>query len=308
MIVELFSKRQKKLRGEVPDVYTYDRIPNELRIQIAHLLREVMGEPFEYETTSENLAIIFMKTIKKEHSLLDMYEYDSGNDGIQTLINYFLNVGDHEKSLDVVELVLSKLSKLYKNKGDFFKEELNAETHINDGIDEFNQRMQEHGIGYKFESGKIIRIDSEIVHQDVIKTTLGLISHKDYQAVDDEYLTAHEHFRHGRYEESMVECLKAFESTIKVICSKRGWYYEDKYTAKQLLNIIYEKELIPSYLQSHLTGLRSALEGVATLRNKEAGHGAGTEINIVPQHFDSYCLHLTASNILFLIKCEEELD
>ena len=117
MIVELFSKRQKKLRGEVPDVYTYDRIPNELRIQIAHLLREVMGEPFEYETTSENLAIIFMKTIKKEHSLLDMYEYDSGNDGIQTLINYFLNVGDHEKSLDVVELVLSKLSKLYKNKG-----------------------------------------------------------------------------------------------------------------------------------------------------------------------------------------------
>ena len=30
-IFDLFSKRQKALRGDVPDVYTYDDLPNSLR-------------------------------------------------------------------------------------------------------------------------------------------------------------------------------------------------------------------------------------------------------------------------------------
>lgn len=37
MIFDLFSKRQKKLRGDVPDVYVYDNIPNALRVQIIHI-------------------------------------------------------------------------------------------------------------------------------------------------------------------------------------------------------------------------------------------------------------------------------
>ena len=36
-IVDLYSKRQKRLRGEVPDVLTYDKIPQILRVQIIHI-------------------------------------------------------------------------------------------------------------------------------------------------------------------------------------------------------------------------------------------------------------------------------
>ena len=36
-VFDIFSKRQKKLRGEVPDVYTYDSIPEPLRVQIIHI-------------------------------------------------------------------------------------------------------------------------------------------------------------------------------------------------------------------------------------------------------------------------------
>lgn len=36
-IYELFSKRQKRLRGEVPDVYQYETIPPELRVQVVHI-------------------------------------------------------------------------------------------------------------------------------------------------------------------------------------------------------------------------------------------------------------------------------
>jgi hypothetical protein len=31
-ILDIFSKRQKKLRGDVPDVYTYDSIPEPLKV------------------------------------------------------------------------------------------------------------------------------------------------------------------------------------------------------------------------------------------------------------------------------------
>ena len=33
----MFSKRQKRLRGEILDVYQYDVFPNELRVQIVQI-------------------------------------------------------------------------------------------------------------------------------------------------------------------------------------------------------------------------------------------------------------------------------
>ncbi|WP_041409765.1 hypothetical protein [Sinorhizobium fredii] len=38
-IFDLFSKRQKRQRGEVPDIYTYAALPNPLRVQIVHIFR-----------------------------------------------------------------------------------------------------------------------------------------------------------------------------------------------------------------------------------------------------------------------------
>ena len=47
-IFELFSKRQKRLRGEVPDVYIYDSIPKPLRVQIIHIWQDSLGSENEY--------------------------------------------------------------------------------------------------------------------------------------------------------------------------------------------------------------------------------------------------------------------
>ena len=43
-IFSLFSKRQKQLRGEIPDVYTYDVIPQPLRVQIVHIWFDALGK------------------------------------------------------------------------------------------------------------------------------------------------------------------------------------------------------------------------------------------------------------------------
>jgi hypothetical protein len=48
-IFSLFSKRQKELRGEVPDVYAYDVIPSEFRVQVVHIWHDSLGDRSQYE-------------------------------------------------------------------------------------------------------------------------------------------------------------------------------------------------------------------------------------------------------------------
>jgi hypothetical protein len=40
--IDIFSKRQKKLRGDVPDVYTYDTIPKPLKFQIIYIWKDTL--------------------------------------------------------------------------------------------------------------------------------------------------------------------------------------------------------------------------------------------------------------------------
>lgn len=42
-IAELFSKRQQKIRAQAPDVHDSTPIPGPLRVQIAHILRDLFG-------------------------------------------------------------------------------------------------------------------------------------------------------------------------------------------------------------------------------------------------------------------------
>ena len=43
-IFNIFSKRQKQLRGDLPDVYVNDEIPQALRVQIIHIWYDVLGD------------------------------------------------------------------------------------------------------------------------------------------------------------------------------------------------------------------------------------------------------------------------
>lgn len=78
------------------------------------------------------------------------------------------------------------------------------------------------GSGFQFESSAIIRIDSNFIHAESVKPVLALLRQDLYQGANEEFLNAHQHYRHGRHKECLVDALKAFESTLKAICVKRG--------------------------------------------------------------------------------------
>lgn len=151
-------------------------------------------------------------------------------------------------------------------------------------------------------------MDSKLVHSEIVKPTLQILSDKSYAGANDEFLKAHKHYRHGRYKECLNECLKSFESTMKAICKKRRWQYNETDTAKKLLEICFQNGLIPAYLQSHFCSLRASLEsGVPTVRNKLSAHGQGIQPTDVPPYLAAYLLNLTATSILLMTDAERNL-
>ncbi len=286
-IFDLFSKRQKRLRGEIPDVYVYDDLPDPLRVQIVHIWRDIFRYEEEYK--------FIVDTLCREYGFFLLAETGYPRNYEQELCNFFLKEENIEKALDAVELSFRYI------------EHQHVQERADDTIEELNQRFKEHGVGYQFTNRQIIRIDSEFTHTEIVKPALRLLGQKQYAGAQQEFLKAHEHYRKGNAKEALNECLKAFESVMKAICDKRGWSYGKNATAKPLIQVCFDNGLIPSFWQSHYSSLRNILESsVPTGRNKLSGHGQGTTPEAVPDHLVAYMLNMTASAIVFLSEAEEK--
>lgn len=311
-IFDLFSKRKKRERGEIPDIYVYDEISDSLRVQIVHIWFDSLGdqnqyvESIMYDRNQTSTAYKFIvETLCREYGLFVLPTGNELNrDYLAELVNFLLQEKDIEKVIDVIELsfkviVISTTAYNYLLR-------TNSKEIANNAVEELNQRFKEHGVGYQFIENEIIRIDSQLIHNEVVKPALKLFSDKNYQGVQEEFLSAYEHYRHKKNKEALNDCLKSFESTMKAICDKRKWIYQTNATSKNLINICFDNKLIPEFWQNNLTSLRSLLEGsIPTGRNKLSGHGQGSDKIEVPDYLVSYMLHMTASTIVFLIEAEK---
>jgi hypothetical protein len=309
-IVNLFSKRQKVLRKEVPDVYEYGRIPTPLRVQIAHILRDLFGHPVNYDINGCREAFGKIEQLLcREYghfTLSTKPDHFTATPDVR-VIDFLLNEQDHERVLDVVEISFRLLEVLLRSSFDWQRRV--PQEKFDRAIAELNARFREHGIGYQFESGEIIRVDSQLIHAEVVKPALALLTAPEYAGANAEFLKAFENYRKGDTKGCLNECLKAFESTMKAICTKRNWAFKPTDAAKELIDVCLKNNLIPPLIQSHIGGVRAALEsGIPTIRNRLSGHGQGAQVVNVPLHYASYMLHLTATTIQFLVESEKALN
>lgn len=313
-ILDLFSKRQKALRGDVPDVYVYDNLPNALRVQIVHIWTDALGSDENYYdqySCVPNVQAAYkfiVDTLCREYGMFQLptAEKHRGRMYLNELANYLLQVDDVEKQLDIVELSFRCIDRLTREY-DYLRKR-NASESADAAISELNARFKEHGIGFQFVEGEIIRVDSELLHSEAVKPALRLLNEKSYQGAQQEFLSAYEHYRHGKNKEALNDCLKSFESTMKAICDKRNWSYQPNATSKALIQICFDNDLVPSFWQQQLSSLRSMLESsIPTGRNKLSGHGQGTSPTTVPDYLVAYMLHMTASTLVFLTTAEKNL-
>lgn len=256
-IVDLFSKRAKARRGEILDVYQYEDLPKPLRVQIVHIMRDALGEPNAYESKTTEYMKLIHDILCREYGIFALAENAQyhGVNPIKDVYDHFLNEPDFEKALDVVELGFRLIDKLCRN----YSFEKYSKPNINpdDAINELNARMRYHGVGFQFESGELIRVDDQVIHKEAVKPALQALSAKGFEGANDEFLKAFEHYRHGRTKEALNEALKAFESTMKVICNSNGWAYDVKDTASKLIDHCMSNNLVPQLPNAlHIVGRR----------------------------------------------------
>ena len=315
-VVEIYSKRQKRSRDEIPDVYQYETIPQELRVQIVHILNDVFrivdyGDTVgEFHNTLDEACKWIYESVYE--TLCDEYGVvtldDSARSSAEAVRNFLLQTKEIEKVLDVIEITFCYIEDYMDELVRQNEYNANTERKISPvgAIDKLNYRLREHGVGYQYESGQIIRVDSQLVHAEVVRPSLHMLSAPMYKGANAEFLSAHEHYRKRRYKECLNDCLKALESCLKAICKKRSWTGTEKVNAGRLIKIVFDRELLQPFMQTHFSALRSTLEsGVPPMRNELSAHGRAEETS-VPDYIAAYALHLTASNILLLAKADEE--
>jgi len=311
-IIDLFSKRKAKERGDISDVYTYDVIPQSLRVQIIHIWNETLGNSHEYWKPNKEVIEMYKFINKalcreygkfaltKKYNRMDINYYED-------LTAFLLEEQNSERVIDVIELTFRAIDKLTRDY-DYRPHEGNPNERADNAIEELNFRFREHSVGYQYENGQIMRVDSEYLHSQTVKPVLVLLSSDEYKGANDEFLSAHEHYRKGEYKECLNYCLKSFESMMKSICEKLEWKYDKNDTSKTLLEICFKNNLIPSFWQNHFTALRSTLEsGIPTGRNKLSGHGQGSDVIEIPSYIASFLLHSTAASLIFLGEASKKI-
>ncbi|GAB3938766.1 STM4504/CBY_0614 family protein [Larkinella terrae] len=275
-IFDLYSKRQKRLRGEVSDVLTYDKIPQSLKVQIVHIISDAIGEDKYLGVHETSKVYEFLhNTIAREYGVFQLREV-YGEEYKEKLLNFLLGTNKTDEILDITELSFKYINNIIRNSNYNYRENVIIKINADDAIHELNVRFKENGIGYSFTNNNIIRIDSTYAHSEITKPSLSLLSNKKFQGANDEYLSAHEYYKNGKNKECLNDCLKSFESTLKVICKEKGWEFNQTDTSKKLIQICFQNGLVPTFTQNQFTSLQNLLEsGIPTIRNKLVGMGKG---------------------------------
>ena len=250
---------------------------------------------------------IMVETLRREYGVFELSpSYEHMGSHVQELQVFLLQEKSCDRVLDTIELSFRVIDRLTRKQN--YRQKQDPDKIASEAIKELNERFKEHGVGYSYEAGNLVRIDSQVLHAEVVKPALTLLSEKRFAGAQDEFHAAYEHFRKGDNKEALACALKAYESVLKVVCDEKGWKYDkDKATAKVLLDVCLKKGLIPEFWQTSMSGLRSVLEnGVPTARNRLGGHGQGGTPVDVPDHLTAYVLHLTAATIVFLARaCDD---
>ncbi|EOU1139351.1 hypothetical protein G6Z18_03220 [Clostridium perfringens] len=319
MIFDIYSKRINKKNNN--DIYEYENIPEKLRMQVYYIIESATRGVKFWESVERTL----LREYGREYLVEDYLGTSEEN------CKEFLKLVEvTNEFLDLIEVAFYKIDtqirEFYEDDGIICRNLTSEiEQSPDEAIEELNHRFKENNFGYEFIKGQIIRVDRKLIHNEIIKPALNLLFDEEFKSANDEFLTAHKYYKEGcskenpneDFKNAIINCNKAFESTMKIICEKNKEIvttYNIKHTANDLINDLIEANIIPNHL-SHsfhglkniLKGLRSSLEnGLPVIRNK-VGHGKGTEEEWVSEEFVTYAINLAATNIVLLINIYKNL-
>ena len=267
--MNFFALKVKKLvEGDnKPEVYQYDHLPIEFRRQVILIWINCIGSYSPPDFSGFLPPLAANPIWDKIHNFLarNVGEFYFGNERYNSFeqCQYFLLDSNTSfgKHLWFIECTFGFMeNNLPKIRQQQFGTRSNSFQSPEDAISELNDRFRQHNLGYQYNNGQIIRIDSGFIHTEIILPGLSLLSNHDFQGAEEEFRNAHKHYQKQEYKDAIVDALNAFESTMKTICKKSEWSYSERATAKDLINVMFKNELIPNYLTTYFENLRLLLQ------------------------------------------------
>lgn len=312
-VLDLFSHRKRVADRGAPDVFVYDKLPEALRVQISLIWRDAIG-PFYVDRMGYGLRTppnnnegwtLIHDAVAREHGVFVL-----GNEVAvdERCVAYLLGKASVEEALDVIEASFLYLDRVARRFNSYDLEARGIRVPADAAINELNERFRRSGVGYRFEGGQIIRVDSELVHHEVVRPVLRYLNESGFEGPRDEFLQAHAHYRSGETKDAITDANNAFESTLKAICVQRRWQYDRGARASDLLKVVRANGLFPNYLDASFDQLAATLRsGLPKVRDEEGAHGQGAASRATPEYVAAYALHLAAAKILFLVEAHKAM-
>ena len=285
-VIKTYSKRKKAVeKSGAPDVYQYDVIPERLREQIVHIFNDGLGTDFRTNDDYKRWQILH-DAIAREAGMSKLGNATHAYEKCR----HWIRTASPEDALDMIELGATMIAS-----GGMPKR--------NELIAELNYRFREHAVGYQFENRQLVRIDNQFVHAEIVRPAIArLLSDRAFETANDEFMSAHSNYREKNFKDAVVAANRAFESTLKAICTKKKWEYDRNARATDLIKVVRQHGLFPRYLDSafdsYIAAMKSGLPGV---RNNAGGHGAAPDEPDVPDYVATYAIHLSAANIVMAV-------
>ena len=191
MEYKLFSKRQQRIQGENPDTYPSETIPDELRVQIIYIWGKVWGTVYENldgEPDGSRLGMEAFRSIEntlcEEYGVFNLEDpnpYREFTVFYLAVKDFFINTEDTDKVIDVIEVSFRYIDQEIRDKfyvpddgldgifGPRHRDIPPDSISPDEAIDLLNRRFHQHGVGYQYESGQIVKVDSPDIHSEVVK-------------------------------------------------------------------------------------------------------------------------------------------
>lgn len=308
MVFQTYAERKRlEARGAEPDVYSYDHAPEMLRHQICLAIAEGFGPYYEprridFHTPPNGNAWWEMVDRVCRKELFSYLAYTRTGNLAERFVAYVRGVQNIDEFLSALEIACLPLSKMRDHA--HAVEARGAEMSGAEAVEEINARFVQHAVGYQFENGHIIRIDSTVAHKEVVKPALRLLTATAYAKANDDFMTAHRHYRAGENKDAVVAANRAYESMLKAICDAEGWAYGKGDSAAELITKVNNQGLFTHDFDRSFTSYVAMLKaGLPAVRNDAGGHGAGIAAAEVTPQIARFAINLTASNLLFLGEC-----
>ncbi len=299
----LFSKRQSDAaKSGKADVYQYDMIPPHLRVQVKQIAIDALGlvgAPGSYMDANHENEIWFEleRIFLREKGI----EVIARGDFAGARILEYTRTCSTEDWLDLLDLICFGINVMAGENFEHERRKWHVSVAGNDAIDEINYRLREAGVGYQLEDARLMRVDSQYVHAEVVKPALALLSGEGFEGPRQEFLSAHQHYRAGEHRQAVAMAANAVESTFKSVFDQKGWAYQKGARISDLVKVARANGLWPDYLDASFDQLVATLQsGLPKIRDNDASHGQGAKPRNVPGYIAAYALHLAASKIVFI--------